>query len=225
MAIVDGPALSLRASGNVGQICFARWRGVQIARDRWTGTQPNIGQQAVVQGYMRTVSRAWSTYLTKEQRNWWGEFARSQKWANKLGLRWTPTGYLAFVSLGLHSMNLAGTYEMEPPVRLYRALPSVITVSQPGWELMVRVAMSGWAGAVEPDKMQVWRAGPFTGGGYHAQSGDYRVVQVVGAPFSWDDWGLVDGMFYWYKLRWGFNVGIVGVMYEEQVYVLELPPP
>ena len=225
MAVVDGPAMSLRASGNVGSICYSTWRGMQIARDRWTGVQPCVGQQAVVQGYYREIVRAWGGVLNSDQRRLWGEFAAGQTWVNKLGLTWVPTGYLAFVRLGLEALNLGASYEVNPPVQVYKAMARDVSVEQPGWEAMVRVAMSNWMNGIEPDVMQVWRAGPFTSGGYHATSGEYRVVEVVGSPFSWDDWGVVDQRYYWYRVRWGFNVGIVGVMYEQQVWVYEYPPP
>lgn len=225
MAIVYGPAMSLRASGNVGPICYARWRGMQVARDRWTGTQPCVGAQAVVQEFMREVTRAWGGSMTAEQRNMWEEFARNQRWVNKLGQEWQPTGYLAFVSMSMYSMNLVGYYSPEPPVRDFAALPGTVYVGQPGAEWFIRVMMDEWAGGVEPDVIQIFRAGPYTSGGYHAQSNEFRVVQVVGPPFSWDDWTIVTEHYYWYRVRWGFNVGIVGPMCEEQAYCIEYPPP
>ena len=225
MAIVDGPAMSIRASGNLGPLCYSTWRGVQIARDRWTGVQPGTTPQTVVWERLRTVVRAWGGVLSDDQRRQWGEFASSQAWVNKLGLRWTPTGYLAFVRLGVEALNLGASYQVNPPVQKYKARAQTVYVGQPGWEAMVRVLMLDWMEGIQPDVMQVWRAGPFVSGGRHAISGEYRVVQVVGPPFSWDDWGVVDQRYYWYRVRWGFNVGIVGVMYEQQVWVYEYPPP
>jgi hypothetical protein len=190
--------------------------------------QPNIGQQAVVQAYFKEVVEAWSDYLSADQRRRWGEYAAGLTWLNKLGLRWSPTGYLAFVKLGVESMNLVGSYQLEPPVAQVNVYAATITVIQVGFEpgsLSVEIAMGDWAGAVEPDVMQVWRAGPFDGGGYHATSGEFRVVQVVGTPFSWEDNTVEAWKYYWYRLRWGLDVGIVGVMNERQVFVIEAPPP
>lgn len=225
MAKVDGPAMSIRASGNVGPLCYSIWRGMQIARAAWSGTQTSTSAQLVIRGYYTTVVQAWGGALTEAQRQMWRDYARTCRWVNTLGLDWIPSGYQVFVKMGLQSLILGSSYQVEPPEELVGAHPGSVVVYRPGVDEMIEVSMSDWADGIEPDVIQIWRAGPYVSGGYHAQKQEFRVVQVQGPPFVWQDWGVVSENYYWYRVRWGFNIGIVGNFWEEQVWVEEIPPP
>jgi hypothetical protein len=220
MAIVDGPAMSLRASGNMGAICYTRWRGMQIARKSSDLVFQDTTPQQKAKDAVGLASKAWSGTLTPEQRAMWEEYARSQRKINRLGLRWTPSGYHIFMSRSTQAQLFGGVIQVTPPISM-RAV-SVLSVS-----ILARaevgkasIEMTFPTAPYRPDVMQVFRAGPYDGGGRHAIAPEFLEVQQVVDPFNWIDTGLSSGKYYWYRVRWGLLEGVVSSNWFGQVLVL-----
>lgn len=219
MAIVEGPALSLRASGNLGTICYASWRGVMIARDIWTGEQPNVGRQAVVQNIFEEVVKAWSLACTAEDRAAWAEFASKLTVTNRLGMQYRPTGYQTFVRMNVFRRQELPDIDRTPPREVKAVHPGLVDISYGALGGEAYVNMTDWAGGVVPDMAQIYKAGPFLRGGYHARTCDYRWIVSAPAPFFHLFTGLGPGKFYWFRVRWFLNAGVVGVWHEGQVLI------
>jgi len=219
MAIVQGPALSLSASGNLGAICYATWRGVQVARAASTLVCPMTTPQLKAQTAISTAAVAWSSTLTASQRALWELHATTVKLQNRLGLAWTPSGYQLFMKRSVQSLLLGGSVQATPPIVMYQVLETSVTITASLTPGEAYIEMTFKTGMTQPDKIQIFRAGPYDGGGRRARHPDYLEVQQVGVPYSWTDVGLTTGKFYWYKVRWGLYTGIVGVDWEGQVLI------
>jgi len=219
MAIVNAPALSLSASGNLGAICYATWRGVQVARAASTLVCPMTTPQLKAQTAVGTAAIAWSGTLTAFQRELWEKHATTIQLRNRLGLAWTPSGYQLFMKRSVQALLLGGTVQAEPPVEMVQVLEVSVSIEASITPGEADIEMTFKSGMTQPDKMQVFRAGPYVGGGRRARHPDYLEVQQVGTPYSWTDTGLTTGAYYWYKVRWGLYTGIVGVDWEGQVLV------
>lgn len=219
MAIVDGPAMSLRASGNMGAICYATWRGQQIARAKSTLICPETTPQQKAQDAGGVAAKGWSGTLTAEERAQWEEFARSQRLINRLGLRWVPSGYQIYLKRSVQALIFGGTIQTAPPVSIREISllsPVVVASVVPG---EVDISLEPITAPDQPDVLQVFRAGPFTGGGRRAIAPEYREVQQVASPFTWTDTGLLSLTYYWYRCRWGLLEGVVSDSWYQQVLI------
>jgi len=220
MAIVDGPALSLRASGNLGAICYSTWRGQQIARAASTLVCPETTPQQKAQDAGGQAAIAWSGTLTAVQREMWEGFARSQRLINRLGLKWTPSGYQIYLKRSIQALILGGTIQTEPPVEIRAVKVWTVTIEPTSSVGEAEIEMTFEVAPNRPDVMQVFRAGPFDGGGRHAIAPEFREVQQVIDPFLWIDTGLTSAKYYWYRVRWGILEGVVSSNWLGQVLVV-----
>lgn len=222
MAIVKGPALSLEASGNLGAICYSRWRQLQIARDTWTGTYESSSRRDFVNNVMKDVSQYWKV-LTPEEREAWEEVAREERWKTRLGGDFIPTGYQLFCKINCtrRCTGIGTGILVEPP-----RLPKPVYVGV--WEVRMstawpRVVVSLRAGhpwiKLVSDGFQIFRAGPYNSGGRHALEGEYRWLTNSTAAY-YDDSAVVEFKWYWYKARWYYNEGFVGNWFEAQIKVV-----
>jgi hypothetical protein len=147
----------------------------------------------------------------------WEEFARSQRFVNRLGLRWTPSGYHVYLKRSVQAILLGGVVQTEPPTAI--KVVNVLTVSVVASVLPgeVDVEMTFPTAPYRPDVMQVFRAGPYDGGGRKAIAPEYLEVQQVIDPFAWTDTGLTSAKYYWYRVRWGILEGVVSSSWYVQV--------
>jgi hypothetical protein len=203
----------------MGAICYAKWRGQQIARAKSTLVCPETTPQQKAQDAGGIAAKGWSQVLTAEQRAMWEEYARSQRLINRLGLKWVPSGYQIYLKRSVQSILLGGAVQTEPPIS-ERAI-SVLTVTIEAMSAAgeARIEMTFPTAPYRPDVIQVFRAGPYDGGGRHAIAPEYLEVQQVGDPFTWTDTGLDSGKYYWYKVRWGLLEGVVSAYWEGQVFI------
>lgn len=218
MAKVKGPALSLEASGNLGAICYSRWRGLRIARDVWTGTYPGTSAQIEVNNRMTTVSQAWGNTLTEAQREAWREAARSQVWKSELGDTWRPSGYNYFCRQNLNRLMMGLGIMTIPPA----AVPDIYCDEfELKWEattMVVMMQLKGFVTGAYPDQVQYFKAGPYDSQGRRPIEGEWRYYDKQ-LPGSWlYDYDVVIYKWYWYRARWFTNEGFVGNWFPEQVY-------
>lgn len=211
--------MSLRASGNVGPLCYARWRGNIVARGATTAVQPWSTAQKKYTDNMEAVAAAWSTVLTAAERAQWDAFARNRVWRNRLGQRVIPIGYQVFMKMGCLAKSMGSSYLTSPPISVPSALPSVWSVTNDPTPGKILVELSGYPVGSEPDVIQVFKTPPFDTIGRHAQPPDYRYFAHVDSPFVCTITGLSSGKYYWIRARWGYTMGIVGNWYSQQILI------
>jgi len=202
MAIVEGPALSIDASGNLGPVCFSKWRGVNVARDIWTGTYPGTAKQLAQTALLTTVSQYWGAIGSTCDREAWEEYAKTVRLVNRLGKLYIPTGFGIYMKLNLqrmvwgYSIRDAPYIDPEPkPTRgiyIYALTSPVRTV--------IRLTgdpddyFQGWG----DEKMQ---AGPYDSPGRKPIEGEWRIVDIDRPSSYYIHLGGVANKYYWYRVR------------------------
>ena len=222
MAVVDAPALSLRASGNLGAICYSRWRGLKIARGVWTGTYPGYEKQLAINANMTAVSQAWGQTLTPEQREAWNEAACEQTWKNRMGGDYVPIGYQYYLKLNLVRKFLGLGISVFPPTRHY---PILALEFVPYWyagTMSIKGRLTGYVAGQPPDGVLYDRAGPFDSGGRRALAGEYRFTFKKSHAATFTDYDLVSWKWYWYRAKWYLDSGVVGNWFYAQIQAQEV---
>lgn len=217
MAIVDAPALSLRASGNMGAICYSRWRGLKIARGVWTGTYDWTEKRLAVKGRMTTVSQAWGQVLSAAEREAWNEAAAEQVWKNKLGGDYIPIGYQYYLKLNLVRAFIDLPVAKLPPARHY---PVLALEFKPYWYAgtkTIKGKLEGYVTGESPDGVLYDRAGPYDSGGRVALPGAYRFFWKKSHAARFTDYDLISWKWYWYRAKWFLNSGVVGNWFYAQI--------
>lgn len=213
MAIVKNPALSSEASGNLGGICYSRWRELQIARAAWTGVVPNTPAQQTYQNCLDMAARWWSDFLSSAMRQAWRELATTMRWKSRLGTEFQPSGYHLWMKWSMQRCVLGLTLQVWPQTPEVQAYPTTFHVVYNIWADRIRLDMRDWVGSGDPYAIQYWRAGPYDGGGRRALQGEYRLKVNWTNPvanFQWFDLDVVLNKWYWYKARFVREWGEVG---------------
>ncbi|MBA7658809.1 hypothetical protein ES703_66768 [subsurface metagenome] len=220
MAIVKGPALSIDASGNLGSICYAKWRGLQIARAAWSGTPTPTQLQTDQKDRVVTVCAAWSGTLNEAERQSWRAAAADQIRMTRVNTTYVPSGYQYFVGLSVQLLRQGFAIEKLPPTAMEPYLHTYITAFQSTGIDSARTRFEGRVPSY-PTTIQGedWMAGPFLNGGYHAQPYDYRFQEfrTISSGNLYTNLGY--GTYYWWKMRWIDESGRVGNWFEIQTYI------
>lgn len=220
MAIVKGPALSIAASGNLGAICFSRWRSLQIARDTWTGTVPNTTKQLAQQAIVTTVSQAWGGTLDADQRKTWNNRARTIVWTDRMGDPYIPNGYQLFLKWNIRRqvMSLA-IMTTAPPEQEWVEVWAFLLISQAaGTQARIDLRDQN-NNAISAYAAEYYKAGPYDSGGRHALEGEYRFLRRQTPPAVWNDLAVIATKYYWYRARQVTEYGDVGNWFEKQIYM------
>jgi len=203
MAIVKNPLQSEEASGSVGGVTHARWRGNKVVRIRPIPTQPRTSRQSAVRNIIATLSRAWAA-LTDAQRTAWRNYADQHPTTNRLGQQVTPTGFNQYVGLNFFLLDNADSAIDSPPsVPPSASIATLTLIGAPssGVGGEVGVTTSGTPSASAYVDYQL--AGPFQSPGRRAQESDYRHKEYtagnsVGTEFT----DLVEDSYYWVRARY-----------------------
>lgn len=218
MAIVKAPALSLDASGNLGGICYSKWRGMHVARDTWTGTVPNTPKQQTIQGYMTTVSQAWSGTLSEGKRRQWCEVAKNLVRVSRGMVKYVPSGYQYFMEVNMVRKRIGLAILQTPPSGIPEGGIGEVELVFDGIMSEVDIELTEVFNQPAPDmRVDVWKAGPYTNGGRHAIAGEYRFLKMWQGLIDGSDAAIVLGKYYWYKTRWLWDYGAAGNWFERQV--------
>lgn len=216
VAVVKAPALSVEASGNMGPICYSRWRGLKIARGVWTGTYPDTEKQQAVNARMTVVSQAWGGMLTAEEREAWVEAAREQTWKNRLGDDFVPAGYMYFSKVNLLRKFFTYGILTSPPVYPYSVYMDFFSLVKSDAGKLIRGKLEGYIVTEPPDKVQYDKAGPYDSGGRKPIAGEWRFLTKKDAGVQFFDSDLVSEKWYWYRARWFQLPGRVGNWFVKQ---------
>lgn len=219
MAVVKGPAMSLDASGNLGPVCYAKWRGLNIARDPWTGTVPNTTKQVVIQGYMTTVSKLWSGTLTADQRAAWDEIAKGQIRISRVKTTYVPTGYQYFVQLNMQATRQGyGPWLDTPPILPPFGFKNLFIAWFSGTDWIYFRTAGHLVSPPGGYQAEYWVAGPYDGGGRHARDQEYKFFYYYPLGVNRNYPATVHGKWYWVRGRWVDKFGRVGNWHVKQVY-------
>lgn len=217
MAIVKGPAFSLLASGNLGGICYARWRGLQIARNVWTGSVPNTAKQVVIQGHLASVAGSWGSGLVQAERDAWNAYALQLTRIDRLGQPYHPSGYNTFVAYSLMRLWWGYAVLLMPPAEHRQRVPTFMSVSSSGASSL-NVNLHYTTGATNVDGSEYWVAGPFNTQAYKAREHQYRYRKrkffPSGSGQSWSQTPI--NKWYWLKARYLWFPGYVGNFWYKQ---------
>lgn len=218
MAVVDAPALSLAASGNLGAICYSSWRGLNIARAVWSGTDDPSGKQIAMRAITKEIVQAWGGVLTDAERETWRQAAMSERRMSRIKTSYVPTGYQFFVQLNIQRKRLGGLLMPTPPAAIDPYTWTIFETSYDAkfqWvDLKFLEELNAAAGEMSAE---VWRAGPYTSGGRHAIDGEYRFLKFIQPVQPSTDTPAVADVYYWYKARVIDDYGRVQNWFEDQV--------
>lgn len=223
MAIVKGPALSIDASGNVGGICFTKWRGLQIAKAAWSGAPTPTPAQTDQKDRMVTAQQAWGGVLNESERDSWRAAAADQIRISRVKTPYVPSGFHYFLGLTVQLLRQGFEIRRLPPKTGEVFMFTEITALQDGTNNRLRTRFEGRVPA-SPTTIQGedWMAGPYVSGGYHAQARDYRFQEFRSITAG----NLYEGLdflkYYWFKMRWIDTSGRVGNWFEISTFII--PP-
>lgn len=220
MAVVKGPALSLDASGNLGAICYSKWRGFNIARDVWTGTVPNTSKQVQYQDLLEEVAQAWGQTLDSDDRKSWEDYSKSQSSIDRFGEKYTPSGYQIYMSRNLIRKRWSLTILTRP---MHRIKPLIATAWSAVWQVSyprAYIRMLNQNNKGYPDKLEYWRAGPFLSGGRKPIAGEWLLKKITDYGGWYNHTWPTPGDWFWYRCRMGRLDGVVSDFVYAQ---LEIP--
>lgn len=197
------PALSLEASGNLGGICYTRWRGRHVARGSWTGTVPNTPAQQLIQGYISVVSVAWGQSLTAEERESWERLAKSMLFEDSLQEKRNPTGYSLFVKFNMKRKHFGLSVLKQAPVHkgwveLY-LYGNRIVYNETTQNLQWRLYAHSPSEETYYQELQI--AGPFESPGRKALVGEYRYADKGVIDTFEYKYVPFDELWYWTRMR------------------------
>jgi len=220
MAVVKGPALSLRASGNLGAICYSRWRSLAIARDVWTGTQTSSPEQLVQRGYFTEVTQAWGQTLTAEQRETWLERAVTVLWRDRMGDTYVPTGFQLFMKWNVRRRVIGLTILTDAPMlQEWVFVFQLVTTPDAGVPCVRMWLRPGMTGLVDSYGIEYYKAGPYNSGGRSPIAGEWAFLARKIPPAYYKDSDVIVGKWYWYRGRAIAEFGDVQNWFQEQVQI------
>lgn len=219
MAVVQGPALSLEASGNLGAICYTTIRGIQIARDVWTGTVPNTTKQIEIQNIVKDVAQAWGQTLDTDDRSAWEDYAKSEYHTDRFGKQYHPSGYQLYMGRNIQRKRWGLAILNKPQVKkYYLQWWSWIFEYQITYPRL-RMEALGFPSGKYPDGVEFWRVDPFSSGGRKPLEGEWRFKKYkTSPPFYWNWTGAPSG-FHWLRMRLTDDNGLVSPFKTAQVEV------
>lgn len=220
MALVLNPALSMAASGNLGGICYAHWRGSAIARGAWTGTQTSTTLQLVRRAAFSYVTKYWSSSLTQAQRDAWTQFAAATPQLDRFGRSYHASGFQIFVQFSMIKYRCSSTIPLIPPTAHENFCLTLLTLTAIPASGYVRVVLAKRVGTSYPTYFQIQRTRGFANPGRGAISPDYREVFLGSSFISWNDTGVVLGEYYWYRGRGIASQGFQGNWFVAQVHYI-----
>lgn len=217
MAIVKNPALSMDASGNLGGICYSKYRGVNVARDTWTGTYPGTSKQLAQNALMTTVSQAWGSAGSTVDREAWEIYARTVQLKNRLGSLYIPTGFGIYMKLNLQRAKWGLSILNEPLLELEPKDPGTIFMHRyytpDRW--IVNLGTGVWVSHAG-EGTQYFKAGPFDSPGRKPIEGEWRHLQTRIPPEYGYSYDAIAGKWYWMRARQIWLSGWVGNFFNIQ---------
>ena len=219
MSIIKGPAMSVDASGNMGAICYTRWRGRQVARSAWSGTQTSSSSQLLRRAEFKLIVQRWGSGLV--DRDAWNQFAREKMKTDRLGDPREWTGYELYVARNIVYRRHTDGYLDTPPKNtdgVVFVLSSLNNVSTGVLKLVC--AVGAGIRDITQDFLVGWIAGPFNSEARRAIAPEFRYSSATQLQVYLYFSGLTIGKYYWVRWRWeGVKTGQIGPWAEAQGFV------
>lgn len=219
MAVVKMPAMSMQASGNLGDMNFTRWRGMSVARATYIPDYTPSSKQLMQRLLLANIAIYWGTSLSSDQRSRWEEAAAEQVAFDRLGGQYRPTGYQYYMKINMIIVSVNGEFAWIPPI-----VPEGIYVGSMSmyWtethqRVVIRLVGDDDT-KLTSDGFQVYRAGPYTSGGRRPIKPEYRFIANESEKRFYLDYDVEPVKWYWYKCRWYMETGFVGNWWEKQIF-------
>lgn len=103
-------------SGSIGGTVWSHNRFGVYIRNRSIPVNPNTDRQSAVRNAVRSISIAWETVLTQNQRDAWDLYAANVNWTNRLGQAMTLTGLNHFIRSNTPSVTVGVARIDDAPV-------------------------------------------------------------------------------------------------------------
>lgn len=117
-------------------------------------------------------------------------------------------------------MRMGGFFAVVPPPAMEPNGLSEYTLSYDDAMFEVWISCKCFDEALVADaRFEVWKAGPYDGGGRHALPGEYRFLTYGIFFVTETDANVVADKYYWYKVRFSHFSGRTGGWEEKQVYI------
>jgi len=207
MAIIDNPGFGLRASGNLGGICYYISRGRQVVRTAKPATPATSTKQVIIQGYLTLAVTAWQTTLSQAQRDAWREYASRVRFRDRLGRLRNIPAYNLFVKFFIRASNLGQTPISDPPAD---HIVAGFTSYYSDWVDALsyfRALPWLWFGDNDSDGFEWWMAGPFDYEGRQAQENEFYFEKYKAGTGITVSGTKVHDKYYWHRIRWVMNDG------------------
>jgi len=217
MAIVKGPLHSEQASGNMGSLCYSRWRGRAVVRSAYTGTDPNTADQQEQRAILSACSTRWGSTLSSDQRRAWEELARSITFPDRFGEMRNPSGFQLFMRRNIIRQIHFTTYIDTPDEGGETFFAEILELEYQIVYPRVYVRFRYGSTRSNEDGLEFWRAGPYDSPGRRPIAGEWRHKEDKDPPASWYDYSIDTGKYYWYRGRAYWESGVVSNWFEEQV--------
>lgn len=202
MARVDGPLMSMGASGSVaGTVVFSRWKGRPYVRQLVRPANPQTPNQISVRSIMRFLSQNWAAIDAPQKANW-TDLAEQNKispfnaytkenmlaWRNFLPPsqiypatrtavtgtldNWGATGGIRQVTIDWEWTSYANTWG----ILIFRSTSSSFT---PGFSNLVQAVFSP-----EDNDSHTWIDTPLAAGTYYYNARPFSIDGLLGAAFG-----------------------------------------
>ena len=218
MAKVKSPALSMMASGNLGDICYTRYRGTAVARSAWSGTQTATTDQLAQRAKMTLLSAAWGGTLNAGERTKWSELAKQLSFIDRVGNHYSPNGYTLFIQRNMNRLKL-GLSMSNDPVEGNGAIDDSLNgvISKLSGTYIQSYCKTYQGNIIQSTAWELWKAGPFDSPGRTAIAPEYRLLTCVIGSKTYDDYAVTFCKYYWYRIRWIDKDGRVGNFHQHQI--------
>jgi len=215
MAQVINPALSMDASGNLGGICYVKWRGIQVARTARSGIFTPSADQIAQGVILASIAQHWAS-MTEGERNEWRRWAISQTAVDRLGRRYTPSGYQQYMKLSFQRGRFGGAPFHAPPTTGITFCQVVLTATPNVGRTYISLYTVMASGSPMPHFIEYRRAGPFDSQGRRATDAEFKTIYLTSGGNSYNDTATVCFKFYWYRGRGITAAGQVGNWFQVQ---------
>lgn len=203
MALVSAPAMSLDASGSLGNsIVFSKWKGRNYVRTLVKPSNPKSAPQVSVRAMMKFLSQQWASLTAGNQATWETRAADM-----------VVSPFNAFVSYNLARWrHFKGPSKEDPAAEAGPAISAPTTTATAG---IREVNLSIADGADVPS--WAWMIHRSTSTGFTPSfSNLVAVVPRSGTPTVYIDTPLTTGVTYYYRIRGVDADGFLGTLEAER---------
>lgn len=205
MALVNQPLMSADARGTVGGITYSKTFAGNVAKIKPVPPRRRRGFQPRNRSLIGFLSRRWGG-LSDADRAEWKTWALNHPEPDRFGGTFIMSGINAFTKLNFQAMRLKGsafyaeTPPSDPPAASVSNFAASAGAVDPG-DIDLVLSLNGTGDA--DDVIEIQRAGPFQSEGLVEVHSQFKMVDTIaGNETTHTDSDLVEGFWYWYRVRY-----------------------